>query len=38
VLKRDQFDRYNALFRFLFDIKRVQTELQRSWLQIQDYR
>lgn len=32
VLMRESFDRYNALFRFLFQIKRIQTELQEAWL------
>ena len=31
VLTVDHFDRYNALFRFLFAAKRTQIELQQLW-------
>jgi hypothetical protein len=31
VLPREGFDRYNALFRFLFDVKRVRLALQQAW-------
>jgi len=31
VLLTDDFDRYSALFRFLFLVKRVQTRLQKAW-------
>lgn len=31
VLPREGFDRYNALFRFLFDVKRVRMSLQHAW-------
>eukprot|EP01006_Ploeotia_vitrea_P064278 TRINITY_DN87463_c0_g1_i1.p1 TRINITY_DN87463_c0_g1~~TRINITY_DN87463_c0_g1_i1.p1 ORF type:complete len:458 (-),score=240.47 TRINITY_DN87463_c0_g1_i1:34-1284(-) len=31
VLLTDDFDRYNALFQFLFLVKRIQHKLQQSW-------
>lgn len=31
ILTRESFDQYNALFRLLFDTKRVQMSLQHSW-------
>jgi len=31
ILTRESFDQYNALFRLLFETKRVQMTLQHSW-------
>lgn len=31
VLLRENFDRYNALFQFLLQVKRVQIQLQQAW-------
>lgn len=31
VISEDCMDRYNALFSFLFEVKRVQLALQRAW-------
>ncbi len=31
ILTRSELDRYNNLFRFLFDVKRVSFELQQLW-------
>ena len=34
ILLRESFDRYNSLFQLLFNIKRVQYELQHCWQSI----